>query len=111
MRRPAKRLMKLILGWAFVVLGVLGLFLPILQGMLFLAIGLAILAQEQPWAHRLMTRLRHRFPHMAEMFDHARHKAEAWVHHVIHRRKPKRNEPPPLPNLPPVSDPPDGPRA
>lgn len=96
---PGKRLMKLILGWAFMVLGVLGLFLPVLQGVLFLAIGLAILAQELPWAHRLMTRLRHRFPHMAEMFDRSHHKAEAWIHRVIHGRKATAAEPP------------DGPRA
>jgi hypothetical protein len=86
---PGKRLIKLILGWTFMVLGVLGLFLPILQGVLFLAIGLAILAQEQPWAHRLMTRLRHRYPHMAEMFDRSHHRAEAWMHRVVHWRKSK----------------------
>ncbi|MBC7908685.1 MAG: PGPGW domain-containing protein [Rhodospirillaceae bacterium] len=87
MTPKTKRLLKLILGWSFMVLGVLGLFLPILQGFLFLAIGLAILAQEQPWAHRLMTRIRHRYPHMADTFDHARHKAEGWVHKLTHRRK------------------------
>lgn len=81
------RLLKIILGWVFLVLGVLGLFLPILQGILFLAIGLTILAQEQPWAHRLMTRLRNRFPAMAKASDEAHRKAEAWVHRVIHRRR------------------------
>lgn len=80
-----KRLLKLVLGWCCLVLGVLGLFLPILQGVLFLAIGLAILAQEQPWAHRLMTRIRHRYPHLTETLDHARHKAEAWIRKVTHR--------------------------
>ncbi|MBC7950201.1 MAG: hypothetical protein H7Z12_00070 [Rhodospirillaceae bacterium] len=81
-----KRLIKIILGWVFLVLGVLGLFLPILQGVLFLAIGLAILAQEQPWAHRLMTRIRQRFPHMAGVFDNAHRKAEAWICKITHRR-------------------------
>lgn len=100
MRAASKRLAKLILGWAFIVLGVLGLVLPVLQGVLFIAIGLAILAQEQPWAHRLMTRLRHRFPHMAEVFDRSRHKAEGWIHRLIHRRRPPQR-----------IEPPDGPRA
>lgn len=99
MRRPSKRLVKLILGWSFLVLGVLGLFLPILQGVLFLAIGLGILAQEQPWAHRMLNRLKHRHPHMAKVFDDARHKTEAWIHRLIHRRHPER------------PDSPDGPRA
>jgi uncharacterized protein len=82
-----KRLLKIILGWVFLVLGVAGLFLPILQGVLFLAIGLVILAQEQPWAHGLMTRIRRRYPHMAMVFDNAHRKAEAWMHKLTHRRK------------------------
>lgn len=81
------RLGKLALGWMFLVLGVLGLFLPILQGVLFLAIGLAILATEQVWAHRLLTWLRHRFPHFARVFDRARHHSERWIHKVLHRRR------------------------
>lgn len=97
----SRRMLKLILGWFFMVLGVAGLFLPILQGVLFLAIGLIILAQEQPWAHRLLTRIRHRYPHMAEMFDNAHRKAEGWMHRVTHRRRPPA-EP---------REPPDGPRA
>ncbi|CAA7616441.1 PGPGW domain-containing protein [Magnetospirillum sp. UT-4] len=105
MKRPAARLLKIVFGWAFIVLGVLGLFLPILQGVLFLAIGLAILAQEQPWAHRLLMRLRHRFPHAAHVLDDARHKAQDWLHRITARRRR-----PPRPD-PPTPDPPDGPRA
>lgn len=108
-RWPGRRLIKLVLGWAFLVLGVLGLFLPVLQGVLFLAIGLAILAQEQPWAHRLMTRLRHRYPHVARVFDRSRHQAEGWVHRVVHRRPPSRPAPPE--GEPPDRETADGPRA
>jgi uncharacterized protein (TIGR02611 family) len=86
-RARATRIGKIILGWVFLVLGVLGLFLPILQGVLFLAIGLAILATEQVWAHRLLTWLRHRFPRFAHVFDKARHQSERWVHKVLHRRR------------------------
>lgn len=85
MKPPSKRLLTLILGWSLMVLGVLGLFLPILQGILFLAIGLAILAQEQVWAHNLLLRLKHRFPRSAKLFDEARHRAEHWGHRLIHR--------------------------
>lgn len=92
MRQKARRWIKLLLGWTFLVLGVLGLFLPILQGVLFLAIGFSILAQEQPWARRLIDRVRHRWPRAATVFDDAKHKAEAWVHRVTHRR---RKEPAP----------------
>lgn len=86
MRQQAIRMMKIILGWLFLILGVVGLFLPILQGFLFLAVGLAILAQEQAWAHGLLQRLRRRFPQMVTRLDHARHKAEAWVGRIVHRK-------------------------
>lgn len=49
-------------GWAFVVTGVGGLFLPILPGLLFLLIGLVILSARHHWARRWMIRLRERFP-------------------------------------------------
>jgi uncharacterized membrane protein YbaN (DUF454 family) len=42
------------LGYAFLVLGVLGLFLPFLQGILFLVAGLLILSRYAPWAHRTL---------------------------------------------------------
>lgn len=87
MRAQATRMLKIALGWLFLVLGVVGLFVPILQGVLFLAIGLTILATEQVWAHRLLTWLRHRFPHFARVYDQARHKSERWVHKVLHRRE------------------------
>ncbi|HLO77148.1 MAG TPA: PGPGW domain-containing protein [Magnetospirillum sp.] len=82
----ASRLIKIVVGWFFLVLGVLGLFLPILQGVLFLAIGLAILASEQVWAHRLLTWLKRRFPRFAKQFDQARHQSERWGHKLLHRR-------------------------
>ena len=49
-------------GWALIVLGVGGLFLPILPGLLFLLIGLVILSARHHWARRWMIRLRERFP-------------------------------------------------
>jgi len=57
-----KRIVKLIAGWAFIVLGVAGLFLPVLPGLVFLLVGLTILSTEHRWARRLMIRLRRRFP-------------------------------------------------
>lgn len=49
-------------GWAFIVVGLAGLFLPILPGLLFLLIGLVILSARHHWAKRWIVRLRHRFP-------------------------------------------------
>ena len=43
-------------------LGVAGLFLPVLQGILFLMIGLVILSAEYHWARRLVAKARHKYP-------------------------------------------------
>lgn len=58
----AKKILLLIAGWSFMVLGVLGLFLPVLQGILFLLIGLAILSTQYHWARRLVVKVRRKYP-------------------------------------------------
>ena len=62
-------------GWFFVVLGVLGLFLPILQGVLFLAIGFYLLSLESPWARRFIEKTKIRYPRLGKVFDAARLRA------------------------------------
>jgi uncharacterized membrane protein YbaN (DUF454 family) len=57
-----KRLALIAAGWALLVLGTAGLFLPILPGILFLLIGLSILSMEYEWARRWVNALRQRFP-------------------------------------------------
>lgn len=74
-RANIKRWLKIILGAVFLVLGVAGLFLPILQGILFLAIGISLLASEIEWVHHRLERARARHPKVAYVFDHA----EAWL--------------------------------
>jgi hypothetical protein len=60
-----KRVAIIATGWVFVALGIAGLFLPLLQGILFLLIGLVILSKEYSWAGKLLSRIRSRFPRMA----------------------------------------------
>jgi len=52
--KPILRLVRLSAGWALLVLGVIGLFLPVLQGLVFIASGLALLSTDLPWAKRLL---------------------------------------------------------
>ncbi len=66
------------LGYLFLVLGVLGMVLPILQGFLFLAIGLIILSKSAPWAARLLERFRQRYPKAGDLIDQAEAKVEQW---------------------------------
>ena len=62
MNQKRKRWLILLTGWGFILLGIAGLFLPILQGVLFLLIGLVILSSEYVWAHQLLENLQKRFP-------------------------------------------------
>ena len=57
-----KRYSLMAAGWALLPLGAVGLFLPVLPGVMFLIVGLSILSVEYEWARRWMTALRSRFP-------------------------------------------------
>ena len=95
MKTQIKRMGVLVVGWVFILLGVAGLFLPILQGVLFLLIGLLILSTEYVWAHHLLHKLKERFPHLAEHLEHAKQRAERWMAGRFHKRtkvKPKGPE-------------------
>jgi uncharacterized membrane protein YbaN (DUF454 family) len=61
-----KRIGLLIIGWLFIVFGILGLFLPILQGILFILIGLAILSSRSKLIKRFLKYLEERFPRYHE---------------------------------------------
>ena len=76
MARSLKRYVILSLGWFFVFLGILGLFLPILQGILFLLIGFILLSRESEWAKRQLEKLKSRYPRFAEKYDEAEPRAE-----------------------------------
>jgi uncharacterized protein (TIGR02611 family) len=86
MNRHAKRVLVLIIGWIFILFGVVGLFLPILQGVLFILIGLAILSTEYVWAHHLLGKLRQRLPKIAHAADHATAKVAAWMRYLSGQR-------------------------
>ena len=74
-----KRKLMMAGGWIFLVLGVLGLFLPILQGILFLCVGLILLAKSQPRFRLLKMRLKKRYPKYAATFEAAEARAAAFV--------------------------------
>ncbi len=61
-----KRTLLIATGWLCIVLGIAGLFLPILQGVLFLIIGLLILSREYTWARNLLQRFEKRFPEVSK---------------------------------------------
>ena len=79
MSQRRNRIVVLGVGWGFVLLGIAGLFLPILQGILFLVIGLMILSSEYVWAHHLLNRVLNHFPKVRHAADAAKHKVEKWM--------------------------------
>jgi uncharacterized protein len=78
-----KRWLTLIAGWGFVALGVVGLFLPFLQGVLLLLVGLSILSSEYVWAHKLLQQVRERFPSLSSRLEAAKRRARAWLRRII----------------------------
>ncbi len=73
-----KKMGILILGWIFVGLGILGLFLPILQGVLFIMIGLAILSSRSKLVKRFLKHIEERYPHHHERMEHWKKKIRSW---------------------------------
>jgi uncharacterized membrane protein YbaN (DUF454 family) len=64
--KQIRRVVVLLLGWALVALGIVGLFLPVLQGVLFLLLGLYVLSRESKTAHHWVEKLRESHPHLDE---------------------------------------------
>ncbi len=73
-----KRIGILIIGWFFVGLGVLGLFLPLLQGILFVMIGLLILSSRSETVKRWLKHLEERHPRHHERMERWRDKMRHW---------------------------------
>ena len=88
MRRRLRRYVILTLGWIFIFLGILGLFLPILQGILFLCIGFLLLSSESPRMRLLMMRLGRRYPRFRAALTAAKGKARTWRNRVRLGRPP-----------------------
>jgi uncharacterized membrane protein YbaN (DUF454 family) len=73
-----KKFGLLIVGWLFVVLGIIGLFLPILQGILFILIGLAILSTCSEIIKRFLKNLEERNPRYHKQVEIWREKIWRW---------------------------------
>ncbi len=62
--RHAKRLVILVIGTTIIVIGIVGVFLPIMPGWVFLPVGLAILGTEFVWARNLLRQVKERAQRM-----------------------------------------------
>ncbi len=80
-----KRWAILGLGWGFVLLGIVGLIVPILQGIVFLCVGLMLLSPEWAPAQRMLDRLRIRFPKVAAASDEAERRSKIWLGRIARK--------------------------
>lgn len=51
------RILRIASGFLLLALGIIGLFLPILQGVLMILAGLAVLGKDLPWSRAITERL------------------------------------------------------
>ncbi len=83
-----KHSVMLVIGWFFLGLGVLGLFLPFLQGFLFIMIGLAILSTRSEQVKRWLNRLEVRYPHHHERVMIWRGRSESGSKWIVEQSSP-----------------------
>ena len=69
-----------LVGWMLVVIGVLGLFLPVLQGGLSLALGFALLSIGSPRIHLWMRGWMGRWPKLWRRMEKLRRGVHRWLH-------------------------------
>jgi hypothetical protein len=65
-------------GFSLLFLGALGIVLPILQGVLFIALGLFVLRDQYAWAHNGMAWLRRRWPRQVDGVEALEGRMIAW---------------------------------
>lgn len=89
-----KRFLLRLTGWGCIFLGILGIFLPILQGILFLLIGMYILGRVSPrtrlWRMRLRRRARDRYPSWTGKFEEAEVRAKRLVNKILKTNNKKK---------------------
>lgn len=61
-RHPVWRTVRIVVGIALIPIGIVGLFIPVLQGVLLLVLAFALLASEIPFLGKWRDKLRQRYP-------------------------------------------------
>jgi hypothetical protein len=69
-----------VVGWLLIGIGILGLFLPVLQGGLSLALGFALLSVASQSFHLRLRRWMGRWPRLWRRMEKFRRKLGGWLH-------------------------------
>jgi len=73
-----KKIIFLVFGWGFIIVGFFGLFLPFIQGILCMAIGLYLLSHESVWAKQLLEKIYNKFPGLRKAVYETKEKIKNW---------------------------------
>ena len=84
-KKHAKRIALDTIGWLCILLGVVGLVLPILQGLLFLAIGFYILSVHSQFARKIVDKVKHFHPKITPHFEWIERRAERFLKYFVQR--------------------------
>ena len=79
MLKQTKRALVLMLAAVFLLLGVAGLFLPFLQGVLFLAVGVLLLSVVFPPVREWLDRRTSPYPKIHAAVS----KVDGWIKHIL----------------------------
>jgi uncharacterized membrane protein YbaN (DUF454 family) len=67
--KPGRTYWRHIVGWPLLILGIIGLALPFLQGILFIVVALTLLAPEIPLFGRVIEALKKKYPPVFKKAD------------------------------------------
>ena len=76
--KSIRRVVVLVLGWALIAIGVVGLFVPVLQGILFIMLGLYVLSRESRMARGWLVTLQRRYPSVHERARRIKRNLKSW---------------------------------
>ncbi len=74
MKRQIKRIIIIVLALTFLAFGVIGLFLPILQGVLFIIVGLILLSFSHSSVDEKLLKYINKYPKLAGRYSKLRQK-------------------------------------
>ena len=79
MKKKVKKVLVLIIGIIFIILGLFGLVLPFLQGIIFLAIGFFLLSFYFPKIRLWINKHTEKYPYLSKKIK----KVEVWMTKII----------------------------
>ena len=78
-----KRLITLAAGWGFIIIGIIGILLPVMPGIIFLIIGAYVLSLESFWLASKLDKIAYKYPRFAKINCHARVRARRILSRIL----------------------------